>query len=131
MICAALGICATLLGFPTVHDGDTLRLEGVSVRLFGIDAEELSEPHGYSARDALRAIVAKTTHVRCELTGDTSYDRRVAICYTASGQDIGELMVRGGHVLDCARYSDGKYRQFEPMAIRNTLIQKPYCRRKP
>lgn len=131
MICAALGICATLLGFPTVHDGDTLRLEGVSIRLFGIDAEELHEPHGYAARDALRAIVSKTSHVRCELTGDVSHERRVAICYTAEGRDIGELMVRGGHVLDCARYSNYRYRQFEPMAIRNTLTQKPYCRKKP
>jgi len=130
MICAALGICATLLGFPTVHDGDTLRLEGVSVRLYGIDAEELHEPHGPAARDALRQIVSKTTHVRCELTGDISYERRVAVCYTASGQDIGELMVRGGHALDCSNYSGFRYRQFEPMAIRNTLISKPYCRRK-
>lgn len=131
MICAALGICTTLLGFPTVHDGDTLRLEGVSIRLFGIDAEELTEPHGPAARDALKAIVSKTSHVRCVLTGEVSYNRRVAICYTAEGRDIGELMVSGGHVLDCARYSDMKYRQFEPMAIRNTLTQKPYCRRKP
>jgi len=129
MICAALGICATLIGFPTAHDGDTLRLQGVSIRLFGIDAEELDEANGPRARDALRALVKGTGHVRCEPTGEKSHNRVVAICYTAAGEDLGEALVRGGYVLDCARYSDFMYRPFEPMAIRRTLTQKPYCRR--
>jgi endonuclease YncB( thermonuclease family) len=129
MICAVLGLCTALIGTPSVHDGDTLTIQGQAVRLFGIDAEELDEPNGPRARDALRALVKGTHYVRCEPTGQKSYDRVVAICYTAAGEDLGEAMVRGGYVLDCARYSDFMYRPFEPMAIRRTLTQKPYCRR--
>jgi len=131
MICAVLGLCTALIGTPSVHDGDTLTIQGQAVRLFGIDAEELDEPNGPRARDALRALVKGTHYVRCEPTGQKSYDRVVAICYTAAGEDLGEAMVRGGYVLDCARYSDSMYRPFEPMAIRRTLKQKPYCRSKP
>jgi endonuclease YncB( thermonuclease family) len=126
---AALGMCASLLGFPSVVDGDTLRLQGISVRLYGLDAEELSEPNGPRAKDGLSKIIRSTTHVRCDLTGEVSYQRQVATCYTASGEDIAMLMVRGGYALDCARYSAGRYREFEPMAIRNLLAQKPYCRK--
>lgn len=130
MICAVLGLCTVLTGTPSVHDGDTLTIQGQAVRLFGIDAEELNEPHGPRAREALRSIVRSTPQVRCELTGDRSYNRMVGVCYTAEGVDIGAALVHGGFVLDCSRYSNFKYRQFEPMAIRNTLIQKPYCRSK-
>jgi len=130
MICAVLGLCTVLTGTPSVHDGDTLTIQGQAVRLFGIDAEELDEPNGPRARDALRALVKGTHHVRCEPTGQKSYNRVVAICYTAAGEDLGEAMVRGGYVLDCARYSDSRYRPLEPMAIRLTLKQKPYCRSK-
>jgi endonuclease YncB( thermonuclease family) len=130
MICAVLGLCATLVGAPSVHDGDTLTIQGQAVRLFGIDAEELDEPNGPRARDALRALVRGTSHVRCELTGERTYNRVVGVCYTAAGEDLGEAMVRGGFALDCGRYSDYAYRPFEPMAIRRTLKQKPYCRSK-
>ena len=130
MICAGLGLCATLVGSPSVHDGDTLTLQGQAIRLFGIDAEELDEPNGPRARDALRALVRGTHHVRCELTGERTYNRVVGVCYTAAGEDLSEAMVRGGFALDCARYSDHVYRPFEPMAIRRTLKQKPYCRSK-
>lgn len=130
MICAVLGLCTVLTGTPSVHDGDTLTIQGQAIRLFGIDAEELDEPNGPRARDALRALVRSTSHVRCELTGEKSYNRMVGVCYTAEGVNLNEAMVRGGYVLDCARYSNALYRPLEPMAIRLTLTQKPYCRRK-
>ena len=130
MICAALGICIALTGSPSVHDGDTITIQGQAIRLFGIDAEELDEPNGPRARDALRALVRGTSHVRCDLTGERTYNRVVGVCYTAAGEDLGEAMVRGGYVLDCARYSDSLYRPFEPAGIRRTLKQKPYCRSK-
>jgi hypothetical protein len=130
MICSVLAICAVISGNPSVHDGDTLTIHGQAIRLFGVDAEELDEPHGPQARDALRALVRKTEYVRCELSGERSYNRLVGVCHTAEGLNLNEAMIRGGHALDCARYSGGLYRQFEPMAIRLTLTQKPYCRTK-
>jgi micrococcal nuclease len=125
-----LGICAAIVGSPTVVDGDTLRFGKETVRIFGIDAEERNEPNGPRAADSLRRIVAASHTIRCEPTGDQTHKRTVAICYTASGNDVAMMLVAGGYVLDCARYSGGRYRQYEPANIRNQLTQKPYCRSK-
>ena len=130
MICTILGVCAVLAGTPSVHDGDTLTINGQAVRLFGIDAEELDETNGPRAKDALRSLVKGVAYVRCQLSGEKSYNRMVGVCTTSEGINLNEAMVRGGYALDCARYSGGIYRQFEPMAIRNKLTQKPYCRSK-
>lgn len=129
-MCTILSLCAALQGSPHVVDGDTLRFGKQSVRLFGIDAEERNEPHGPQATEGLRRIVAVTSHIKCEPTGDTTYNRVVARCYTAEGFDVAQLLVYQGLVLDCARYSGGLYRKYEPSNARATLIQKPYCRSK-
>ena len=125
ILCKLLGICFTLSGVPQVHDGDTLYLQGYSIRLYGIDAEELDEPNGYAARDALRALVASRAII-CRPTGQFSHGRVVARCYSGSIELNRELVARGA-VLDCARYSRGEYRTIEPPDVRARLIQKPYC----
>ena len=124
-----LALCTVLTGSPTVTDGDTLRFGAHKVRLFGIDAEEASEPHGSSATQALRQIVAATPHVIClsHPNAPRSHGRLVANCYTAKGEDIAALMVAQGHALDCARYSYGYYRPMEPSGVRLRLMQKAYC----
>lgn len=127
---AALGLCASLLGFPVAVDGDTIKLNGTALRIYGLDAEELTEPNGFRARDGMTAILRNTTYVKCYLTGQTSYNRQISVCYNDKGQDLAMLMVRDGYALDCTRYSGGRYREYEPVNIRNTLTQKPYCRRK-
>ncbi|CAB4125077.1 COG1525 Micrococcal nuclease (thermonuclease) homologs [uncultured Caudovirales phage] len=126
MICLVFGICATLSGVPSVHDGDTLYIQGQSIRLYGIDAEELDEPHGIQARDTLRALVKHQT-ITCSDTGTRTHSRVVARCYLPDKREINRVLVQRGVVLDCARYSGGAYRQDEPLASRLTLIQKPYC----
>ncbi len=125
-VCVALRLCAAMSGNAIVTDGDTIRVDGVAIRLWGLDCEELAEPHGRAAADAMREITNGAT-VKCELTGAKSYDRMVGTCY-ANGNDVAELMVRRGLCLDCARYSGGAYRKFEPADARTRLIQKPYCR---
>ena len=126
----ALGLCASLLGFPVAIDGDTIKLNGTALRIYGLDAEELTEPNGFRAKDGMTAILRNTTYVKCYLTGQTSYNRQISVCYNDKGQDLAMLMVRDGYALDCARSSGGRYREYEPVNIRNTLTQKPYCRRK-
>ena len=126
---AALGLCASLLGFPVAIDGDTIKLNGTALRIYGLDAEELTEPNGFRAKDWMTAILRNTTYVKCYLTGQTSYNRQISVCYNDKGQDLAMLMVRDGYALDCARYSGGRYREYEPVNIRNTLTQKPYCRK--
>lgn len=95
------------------------------MRLNGIDAEELSEPHGYEAREAMRRIAG--AYVSCRLNGERTYNRVVGTCINSRGQDIAAEMVRQGHALDCAHYSMGKYRSLEPAGVRRLLRHKGYC----
>ncbi len=121
--CLLLGLwctSGTATGVAYVHDGDTIYIAHQPYRLAGIDAEELDEPHGPAARDHLRALTAGRI-ITCHWDG-WSYDRRVATC-----GDLNERMVKDGFALDCAHYSNGQYRQLEPMGARSRLIQKPYC----
>jgi micrococcal nuclease len=124
--CLWLRLCTSLSGPAYVIDGDTIIVQSQHIRLSGVDAEELNEPHGQYAKLAMAAIV-KSSVVTCELRGAKSYDRYVGTCFV-NGNDIGAEIIKQGFALDCAHYSGGKYRQFEPQDIRQHLIQKPYCR---
>jgi endonuclease YncB( thermonuclease family) len=85
---AATAVAATLSGAPTMVDGDGLKLDGVSIRLWGIDAPEIGQPcHlgadcGALARDALAALVTGRT-VACERVNTDRYGRTVARCERA------------------------------------------------
>lgn len=126
MLCTVLGICATLSGVPHIHDGDTLIVQGQSVRLYGIDAEELGEPNGYPAKYALMSLINRQP-ITCRGTGASSHHRIIARCYLRDGHEINRLMVSNGHALDCRAHSRGQYRNAEPANARARLIQKPYC----
>jgi len=135
MFCTmVLGLCASLYGtpaaiegYPTAFDGDTLYFAGRSVRLYGIDAEEMDEPNGKAARDALRLLLKNSLAVRCFPVGDPSHGRPVAHCYTSDSRSLNASMVSMGKALDCPRYSRGEFARFEPANIRLKLKQKSYC----
>lgn len=114
----------TLAGPAWVIDGDTISIHGRHVRLAGIDAEELDEPHGEAARQHLRDLIGGRL-VTCRWDG-WSYNRRVAVCIVGLTQ-LNAQMVADGFALDCAHYSKGLYRSLEPAGARQRLIQKPYC----
>lgn len=122
-----LGLCASLSGAPSAYDGDTLYFGSQGVRLYGIDAEELDEPNGRVARDALRLLLRGAPSVRCVLVGDPSHGRPVARCYTSDNRSLNAAMVSLGRALDCPRYSRGEFAGLEPKGIRSKLKQKPYC----
>ena len=131
--CSILGLCSALSAAPVpttiagavyVHDGDTLYVNHQAVRLFGVDAEELSEPTGIRAREALRDIVSGKS-VTCVPEG-ASHHRSVSRCYIGD-VEINNAIVKSGWALDCAKYSGGAYRKSEPPGARLRLIQKPYC----
>jgi micrococcal nuclease len=132
-LCSWLKIACTagtLTGYATVQDGDTIYVNREPVRLAGIDAEELDEPHGPAARDALRALIGNDI-VTCEWNG-WSYKRKVGTCtvpskYGYEPVKLNEEMVWRGFALDCAHYSNGLYRSLEPAGARSRLIQKGYC----
>jgi micrococcal nuclease len=130
VVCLLLGLACSLSSVPIsgvaqVTDGDTIRVSDHRIRIQGLDAEELNEPHGPAARSAMVAIVSGH-EVTCIPDGTRSYNRVVATCYVGK-LDVAIAMVAGGWALDCARYSRGRYREFEPEGVRATLIQKGYC----
>lgn len=126
LACTLLGIwCGALTGPAYILDGDTISIGYHHVRLAGIDAEELDEPHGELAKAHMEQLTRGAT-VTCKPNGERSYHRLVATCYVGK-MDIGAQMVKDGMALDCFRYSKGAYRRLEPVGIRSKLIQKGYC----
>jgi endonuclease YncB( thermonuclease family) len=95
-----------LEGHPRIVDGDSLNLEGTSVRLKGIDAPELAQVCrrgadayrcGEEARQHLARLIGRA-RVTCEVEGRDRYRRRLARCM-ANGSDLNEAMVRDGWAL--------------------------------
>ncbi len=115
----------TIEGKARVIDGDTIVVSGVKVRLNGVDAMELGTEAGQQAKAAMSKIVQRQ-RVTCELNGERSYDRMIGVCY-ANGQDVAALLIANGYALDCARYSGGRYRNYETTAARTRLKQAGYC----
>lgn len=109
-----------------VRDVDTIEVNSLPIRLNGVDGPELDERGGRAGKSWMQRLVLRKP-VKCELTGVKTYDRWVGTCYTASGQDIGALAIGAGQARDCARYSGGKYRQFETPESRR-LPQHAYCK---
>ena len=105
ILCALIFAC-NLVGYGYGIDGDTLHIGSQSVRLQGVDAEELNEPNGPAAKEAMRQIIQGHT-ITCEPQGQ-SYNRIVATCHTEAGLNINAEIIRQGYALDCARYSNGK-----------------------
>ena len=125
--CLWLKLCTIISGPAYAIDGDTIIVQTQHIRLHGVDAEELNEPHGQYAKLAMAAII-KASIVTCELTGGKlPYERYVGTCFV-DNKDIGAEIIKQGFALDCPHYSRGKYRDLEPKDIRQHLIQKPYCR---
>ncbi len=109
-----------------VRDADTVVVQGVPIRLNGIDAPENGTRAGKEATAAMkRYLHGRPLH--CELNGDRTYDRWVGICFTNEGDDIGAVMIENGYALDCHRYSGGRYRSLEPPGARSRLPQASYC----
>lgn len=89
-------------------DGDTIRLNGVPVRLYGIDAAETRQwcgdyPAGAIATGMLASLI-EGREVVCERKATDRYGRLVAVC-RADGQDLGKAMVRLGAAVAFTRYS--------------------------
>jgi endonuclease YncB( thermonuclease family) len=102
-----------ITGPAAVIDGDSLRVGETEVRLFGVDAPELSQKCfenaapvacGAMAREALEGMIGGAT-LECLAKDTDTYGRKVAVCRT-SGIDIGEALVEAGWATAFQRYGD-------------------------
>jgi len=97
-----LAFAGLLLAFPvaaqSVVDGDTIKLNGTTYRLSGIDAAEIRQTcvDGWAAGREATAYLAKLMHghqIACTPVTTDRYGRTVAVC-KADGRDLGADMVR-------------------------------------
>jgi endonuclease YncB( thermonuclease family) len=111
LICPAEA--ATLTGKADIVDGDTIKVGGIPVRLFGIDAPEGRETCerdgntyacGKQATKALANLIAGQP-VQCEIERRDTYGRALGIC-TVANTELNGSMVRGGWALAFVKYSD-------------------------
>jgi len=109
----------TITGRASVIDGDTIEIQGESIRLNGIDAPESSQTCsdslgksyrcGARSAAALDELLSASSPTRCKFVERDRYGRFVGNCYRADGSSVQELHVRSGWALDWPRYSGGAY----------------------
>jgi micrococcal nuclease len=125
---ASLAAAQTLQGTVTqVVDGDSLWLApaavgaaapaaAIEVRLLGIDAPEICQPHGPEARDALRDLVLGQA-VGVKGVGRDTYGRLLATV-TREGLDVNRRLVADGHAWSARhKWDQGPYVKQERQAI--------------
>lgn len=108
-----------------VRDGDTIEVGGLPIRLDGVAAPERGERGGRKATRTMKRLVRNQT-LWCDLTGEGTYDRCVAICYV-DVRDVGAVMVDRGVARDCRAFSGGRYARLEQAAVaRGSRIREIY-----
>jgi endonuclease YncB( thermonuclease family) len=102
-----------IFGIGTAGDGDSFKVNGQRVRLFGIDAPEFDQTCqragsdwqcGQAATEALSKLVVGKD-VRCLAAGTDQYDRILARC-TVGALDVNRFMVANGFAVAFRRYSN-------------------------
>ena len=134
---------ADIYGRVSVIDGDTFRVNGVSVRLHGIDAPETWQTcqteHGVSfscggwVTDTVSAQY-EGAHARCDVLEIDRYGRPVARC-RVQGADVGHALVLQGLAFAFLTYSDDYEQVAETAAaadagLNSMLVQSPAWVRK-
>lgn len=109
-----------------VRDIDTIEVDGLPIRLDGVDGPELNEKGGREAKRWMTRNYLRQ-RVTCELTGKKTYDRWAGTCFDRDGQDLGALAISAGHARDCPRFSGGRYSKVETAASRRQP-QHSYCK---
>jgi len=113
LLLSNMSVAGELTGFPTITDGDTLKINGEKIRLDGIDAPESAQscmtsdnkPYscGQNATSFLKNITEHKT-VSCKTTDKDRYGRHIATCFVGN-INLNEAMVLNGHALAYRQYS--------------------------
>lgn len=97
---AGLALAAPAHADVMVIDGDTIRVDGPTYRLWGIDAPEYRQfcddgfPAGGVAFEVLRELT-RNKKIECEPKSGGRYDLIIAVC-RADGLDLASMMARSG-----------------------------------
>lgn len=97
-----------------VVDGDTIVVGTTKIRLEGLHAPEQWESIGSDAKTEMMRISLERD-ASCWLSGETTYDRSVGVCFVAE-QDIAGLLIASGLGRDCPGYSERRYAAVEAAA---------------
>lgn len=91
-----------------IVDGDTFDVDGIRIRINGIDAPEYGQKCGSidCGADALAALnnLIHSGSIDCEELGEDGYGRVIGRCFVA-GQDIGAKLVSDGYAYAFTKYS--------------------------
>jgi endonuclease YncB( thermonuclease family) len=113
-----------------VTDGDTLVIGEERIRLFGIDAPEISQhcqeggrdvACGRLARQHLEELVRGGEGLRCTAEARDRYERTVARCTRSDGVELNRAMVRQGWALAYMEYGGEAYARDEQRARADRL----------
>jgi endonuclease YncB( thermonuclease family) len=129
LVLLAIALASRALA-QTVTDGDTLKLNGTTYRLWGIDAPESKQscgdyPAGIMATGTLQMLIKGKTVV-CEPKATDRYGRTVALC-RADGEDLGRTMVQLGMAWAFVRYSRDYVEQEALASMENLGIHAHQC----
>jgi endonuclease YncB( thermonuclease family) len=107
----------SVVGRASVVDGDSLEIQGISIRLWGVDAVESSQtcldatgrvwPCGRRAALALSDFLGQRT-VHCQRRDTDRFGRMVAVCQLG-GVEINRWLVEQGWALAFVRYGGQVY----------------------
>lgn len=106
-----------------VRSGDVIVVDEVPMRLNGVAAPPILLPLGGDSKAFMQWLVLDK-NITCDLNGERSRGRFIAICYL-DGDDIGRTLIREGYARDCPRFSKGRYANDETGAV-PTGIQEMY-----
>lgn len=108
-----MSFAVELTGFPTITDGDTLKINGEKIRLDGIDAPESEQrclnknganyQCGKLATKFLENVINQN-EVKCKTTSKDRYGRYIGTCFL-NNINLNKMMVLNGHALAYRQYS--------------------------
>jgi endonuclease YncB( thermonuclease family) len=130
-------------GTVTVRDGDTLDMDGLRIRLFGVDAPEYGQsctrPNGAGwtcGVDSTTALANKIgkRRIECEQRDIDQYRRSVAVC-RLNGEDLNAWLVAEGWAVAYREFSEDYVDEEERARARkrniwNGSIQQPEAYRR-
>ena len=117
-----------IIGFPKIIDGDTIKINGISIRLHGIDTPERHQKCkdiddnfyncGEVATNQLRLIINEQ-QVKCEKKDKDRYKRIIGVCFS-NEENLNALLVKKGMGI-AYRYYSVDYVEEEEFAKKNKL----------